>query len=166
MEVLVILFGLLFCVGNCYCGGCISIPKKSQSCELVLCVLFWGIIGLIVLACSEKLNKKNMKVTRSLQWCGLSYLYRFRYWLFYHYNNWERKYYVMGAGFLLPAFIVLLRAIIYHQAYGFLKEVGFLCTLLGFSSVFDIRFMSFTVNSFFYSFRQWFVSDMIFYVAK
>jgi len=53
MEVLVILIGLLFALGIAIAAAALA----SVNWFFVSC--FWGIIGLIVLACSEKLNKEE-----------------------------------------------------------------------------------------------------------
>ena len=56
MEVLVILFGLLFALGIAIAAAALASRKNRNP---VNWSCFWGIIGLIVLACSEKLNKEE-----------------------------------------------------------------------------------------------------------
>ena len=58
MEVLVILFGLLFALGIAIAAALAS-RKNRNPVNWFFVSCFWGIIGLIVLACSEKLNKEE-----------------------------------------------------------------------------------------------------------
>lgn len=59
MEVLVILFGLLFALGIAIAAAALASRKNRNPVNWFFVSCFWGIIGLIVLACSEKLNKEE-----------------------------------------------------------------------------------------------------------
>ena len=59
MEVLVILFGLLFALGIAIAAAALASRKNRNPVNWFCVSWFWGIIGLIVLACSEKLNKEE-----------------------------------------------------------------------------------------------------------
>ena len=59
MEVLVILIGLLFALGIAVAAAALASRKNRNPVNWFFVSCFWGIIGLIVLACSEKLNKEE-----------------------------------------------------------------------------------------------------------
>ena len=59
MEVLGILFGLLFALGIAIATAALASRKNRNPVNWFFLSCFWGIIGLIVLACSEKLNKEE-----------------------------------------------------------------------------------------------------------
>ena len=67
MEVLVILFGLLFALGIAIAAAALASRKNRNPVNWFFVSCFWGIIGLIVLACSEKLNKEEYEKRRPQQ---------------------------------------------------------------------------------------------------
>ena len=67
MEVLVILIGLLFALGIAIAAAALASRKNRNPVNWFFVSCFWGIIGLIVLACSEKLNKEEYEKRRPRQ---------------------------------------------------------------------------------------------------
>ena len=83
MELIVDFFCILFALGISIATAVLASRKGRNSVNWFFLSLFWGIVGLIVLACSKHLEReKGESDTLSLRYYGVSCLYRLYYLLF------------------------------------------------------------------------------------
>lgn len=80
MELIVGFFCILFVLGIFIATAVIASRKGRNSVNWFFLSLFWGIVGLIVLACSKHLEREKGE-SDTLRYYGLSCLYRLYYLL-------------------------------------------------------------------------------------
>lgn len=83
MELIVGFFCILFALGISIATAVLASRKGRNSVNWFLLSLFWGIVGLIVLACSKQLEREKGESDTLVKVLGVSCLYRLYYLLYF-----------------------------------------------------------------------------------